>query len=540
MSDFDRHQEIRRLLKHAWPPFFGGFGRLTEIQLETIPRIMEGSNVVVSAPTASGKTEAVVAPVVERLMQERWSGLSVLYIIPTRALGNDIFARLEYSLIRMGITLNLKHGDRPSLPEKKNLPNILITTPESLDSIICRRTDVLADVRTVILDELHLVDGTYRGDQLRILLRRLKAVASNPDFSIHALSATLSDPTDVSSRYGTGFQVVTAKGHRTMDLTTIRSLAELSELARKRGFKKILCFCNKREAVEATADELGKLFAPYPVVPHYGKLGLSLRNEAEKVMQESPVAVCVATSTLEIGIDIGDIDLVFLAETPWSLSAFVQRIGRGKRRADMIDVAVLVQTEEEAAMIKNMVDSVEKGQLESQDYQPDLSVAVQQVFSYLYQHKDGASDQDILDLLSPLSSEDECLMILDHLEQEGWLEFRDDTCLATTKLTDRGDKGHIHSNIPTVNELRVVDIDSGKEIGHISRRFSNSFVLGHKTWQVVGADDKSVKVRRFEGKAKPARFRSSRELGAYASYLPEELRPASDGTLGDSCLEVEV
>jgi len=501
---------------------------------------MEGSNVVVSAPTASGKTEAVVAPVVERLMQERWSGLSVLYIIPTRALGNDMFERLEYRLIRMGITLRLKHGDRPGLPEKKNLPNILITTPESLDSIICRRTEALVNVRTVILDELHLVDGTYRGDQLRILLRRLKAVASNPDFSIHALSATLSDPADVSSRYGTGFQVVTAKGHRTMDLTTVTSFSELSVLARKRRFKKLLCFCNKRKSVEATADELGEFFAPYPVVPHYGKLGPSLRNEAEKVMKESQVAVCVATSTLEIGIDIGDIDLVFLAEIPWSLSAFVQRIGRGKRRGDIINVAVLVQNEEEAAMIKDMVDAVEKGELESQDYQPDLSVAVQQIFSYLYQHKEGASDQDILDLLSPLSSEDECLMILDHLEQEGRLEFRNDKWLATAKLMARGDKGHIHSNIPNTNELLVVDVDSRKQIGKISRRFSNTFVLGHKTWQVVGADDKSVRVRRFEGKAKPARFRSSKEPGAYASYLPEELRPTSDVTLGDSCLEVEV
>ena len=526
--EYERHQQIRRLLRNAWTPFFAGFGRLTQIQLETIPRIMEGSNVVVSAPTASGKTEAAVAPVAELLVRERWPSLSVLYIIPTRALGNDMCSRLEGSLLKMGISVRLKHGDRPYVPEKRNLPNFLITTPESLDSMLCRRTEVLEDVRTVILDELHLLDHTYRGDQLRILLRRLKGVASDPAFFVHILSATLSEPEKVAQRYGTGFTVVKAQGQRTMDLTIVRSPEEVLELSRDRGFKKILCFCNKREEVEAVAIDLSKLWAPYPVVAHHGSLGTSVRKEAERVMKESPVAVCVATSTLEIGIDIGDIDLVLLAEVPWSLSSFVQRIGRGKRRANIINVAALVATEGEATFVERMAQEVEEGRIEPESYHPDVSVAVQQIFSYLYQHKSGASEDEILDLITPLCDKAEGSMILDHLLETDWIEFHRGKWSASTKLMDRGEKGHIHSNIPSPEMLSVYDVDMGNEIGQISKSCAETFVLGHRRWKVVGRDEKTVKVRRLKEEAKPAKFRSSREEGAYEYFLPEELRSISD------------
>jgi hypothetical protein len=194
-----------------------------------------------------------------------------------------------------------------------------------------------------------------------------------------------------------------------------------------------------------------------------------------------------------------------------------------------------VESKEEAAIVQNMMFAVEEGQLESQIYVPDISVAAQQIFSYLYQHKEGASDTEILDLVSPLCCEGDGLMMLDYLEQKGWLAFHRDKWTASTKLMDRGEKGHIHSNIPTSLTLRVVDVDSGKEIGQISRRFSNVFVLGHRQWQVVSTGDKSVKVRRFKGEARPAKFKSTREMGAYAFFLPKELRPMPDSILGDLC-----
>jgi len=312
---------IRRRLKHSWIPFFTRFGKLTPVQVQTIPKVLDGANVVVASPTASGKTEAVVAPVAERFVSNQWEGMAVVYIVPTRALANDTLARIEGPLRDMGITTDLKHGDKPRLP--KCLPDCLITTPESLDSLICRRPEVFAELRVIILDEIHLLDNTYRGDQLRLLLWRLRRLASDPEFSVHLLSATLSDPYEIAQRYVRDFEIVSVVGQREIDYHLLPSHQDIYCLARERKWKKLLCFCNRRDSVETVATELARLWHPYPVVAHHGSLNHQVREEAETVMKEANVAVCVATSTLEIGVDIGDIDLIVLAEVPWSISVLL-------------------------------------------------------------------------------------------------------------------------------------------------------------------------------------------------------------------------
>lgn len=206
---------VRRRLRRAWAPFFTRYGRLTPIQAEAIPRILNGANVVLVSSTASGKTEAVIAPVAERFVAEHWDGLCVLYVVPTRALANEALARIEGPLGDMRISAALKHGDRPYLP--KRLPGLLITTPESLDSLICRYPDVFDKLRTVILDEIHLLDNTYRGDQLRILLPRLKGLTSIDSLSVHLLSATLSQPLEIAQRYTTKPEIVVVRGRRQID-----------------------------------------------------------------------------------------------------------------------------------------------------------------------------------------------------------------------------------------------------------------------------------------------------------------------------------
>jgi len=519
---------IRRRLKHAWTPFFTRFGRLTPVQVETIPRVLRGANVIVTSPTATGKTEAVVAPVAERFLSEHWEGLAVLYIVPTRALANDTLARIEGPLHDMGITTALKHGDRPYL-STKNLPNFLITTPESLDSLICRHSDVFSTLRTVILDEIHLLDNTYRGDQLRILLWRLKNLVTSPDFSIHLLSATLSEPFLLAQRYVDEFEVIEVDEERRIDYNILSSLEEMYFLVKKRGWRKLLCFCNMRESVERVSAELAQLWHPYPVVVHHGSLSRWVREEAERVMKEANVAICVATSTLEIGIDIGDIDLVVLAEVPWSISSLLQRIGRGNRREDLIHTVAIVSTEEEKSLMEKMFKVAASGALPMKPYEPDKSVAIQQVFSYLYQSPQGADEVTLLKLLSPLCSKSEVKSILGYLRTEGWLEYRTQRWFASTKLMDWGERGRIHSNIPSDKNYRVIDVDSGKEIGIIKGMFDKVFSLAGRVWREVSTDVNVVKVRRFKGEASPVLFMRRKNVGSFCCLLPPELR---DGTGG--------
>jgi ATP-dependent Lhr-like helicase len=525
MMDLEKISGIRRRLKHAWGPFFSRFGRLLPIQVETIPKILDGANVVVASPTASGKTEAVVAPVAERFIREQWQGLAVLYVVPTRALANDTLARIEGPLGDMGIKTALKHGDKPYLPSD-NLPNLLITTPESLDSLICRRSRIFGTLRTVILDEIHLLDNTYRGDQLRLLLWRLQELATENTLSVHLLSATLAFPHYVAERYVRNFEVVKVSGQRDIDYRLLSSLEEVVCLARREGRKKIICFCNLRESCEQIAPELTKLWHPYPVVVHHGSLDRQVREEAEEVMKEADVAMCVATSTLEVGIDIGDVDLVVLVEPPWSVSSLLQRIGRGNRREDVIRVVAIFKSAEEKALLKEMFKIAASGALPEEPYVPDPSVAIQQTFSLLYQNSQGMPEPVLLKFISPLCSQNDGKLILQHLQRNEWIERTAEGWRATTRLMDLGEKGWIHSNIPDSQTYVVKDVASGKEIGRISGVFDEVFVLAGKIWRVVSVEDDTIKVRPFQGEnLQHALFHRHRNKGAFHWLLPKDLKP---------------
>ncbi|MCM8807991.1 MAG: DEAD/DEAH box helicase [Candidatus Omnitrophica bacterium] len=516
-------ETIRNRLKFAWMPFFTRFGKLTPVQEKTIPKILDGFNVVVVSPTASGKTEAVVAPVAERLKSENWHNLSVLFVSPTRALANDMLTRIEGPLQYMNIKIKLKHGDKPYFSSK--LPNWLITTPESLDSLICRKPEVFTNLRTVILDEIHLLDNTYRGDQLRLLLYRLRELVFNRTFNIHLLSATLSEPKEVAQRYVNEFEMVIVPGQREIDYYIVDSHEEVYNLAKQNGWKKILYFCNKRETVEEIANFLGKLWPPcFIIVAHHGSLSSRERKEAEIVMKERKMAICVATSTLEVGIDIGDIELVVLAEPPYSISSLLQRIGRGNRRDDIIHAIAIAKSDEERKMLEAMFQMTISGELPRKPYIPDLSVAIQQIFSYLYQHREGVAEEKLFSLLSPICASNEIEVILEHLNKKEFIMKVTGYWFATTKLMDLGEKGLIHSNIPDTATYRVIDIDSGKEIGKIAGIFDEVFVLAQRAWRVVEVKGNEIKVQRFKGKAFAPYFKPHYNIGAFYHFLPPRLK----------------
>lgn len=514
---------VRQRLRYTWRPFFSRYGRLSPIQIQTIPQILDGVNVVASAPTASGKTEAVVAPVAERCMVERWKGLSTIYIVPTRALANDTLVRIQGPLEDMGLATALKHGDQQQLPS--TIPNWLITTPESLDSLLCRQTQLFPSLRTIILDEIHLLDNTYRGDQLRLLIWRLKKLVTAKPLAIHLLSATLPDPSAVANRYTTDFELVSVSGQRQTDYHLLDSHTQIRQLVRDRKWKKVLYFCNRRESVEKIAAELSDLWKPYPVVAHHGSLGRKVREEAEQVMKENPVAICVATSTLEIGIDIGDIDLVVLAEPPWSISSLLQRIGRGNRRSDRVQAAAIAKTGAEKLLLQSMFVAAAEGILFSEPYVADLSVAVQQTFSYVFQQRSsGVPHKELIAFLSELCSEQEAQQIIKYLNEQDWIQRAGNNWHPTIQLMDKAERGHIHSNIPDQGTYRVIDIESGQEIGTVSGVFDDVFLLARQAWKVVSIQHSIIRAKRFQGQVSSAIFSRHRGNGMFHYLLPSNLR----------------
>lgn len=527
MFDKQKVFEIRRQLRYTWSPFFSRFGRLTEIQVKAIPKILAGCNIVSAAPTASGKTESVVAPVAELAMAQKWQGLSVLYIVPTRALANDSLARIEGPLSALNLSVILKHGDKSSLPKK--VPNWLITTPESLDSLLCRKIDLLRNLQVIIIDEIHLIDNTYRGDQMRILLARLNQVSKNAPLSIHLLSATLPDPATVAQRYITPCEIVNVEGQRAIESYILESHQDIFNLARKNHWNKVLYFCNSRASVEETAKTIKKFWKPYPVVSHHGSLDRSIREDTEMVMKQNKVAACVATSTLEIGIDIGDIDLVILAEPPHSRSAMLQRVGRGNRRSGKIQVAALANGEPEKQMLEWLLSRADLP-LELIDYYPDYSVVVQQIFSYLFQNQQGVTYSEIYSLLRFFCGDEVNADIINYLVDSKKVNYERKKLYLTETIMNMTVRGQIHCNIPSGLVLQVIDITTGQKIGKIFESVDDIFTLGGRNWKILSSNPFVVKVKPYYGQCTPPKFNDPlnnsyfRNIGYFNSFLPEKYR----------------
>src|ERR671932_83865 len=315
---------------------------------------LDGQNVIVCAATASGKTEAIMAPLIEpqcpsALRDTPVGGPRILYLTPTRALVGDLSARLTPPLRSLGISLGIKTHDVSTFRAARPA-EVLITTPESADSLLASDPKLLANVRAIVVDEVHLFDGTPRGDQVRVILNRIRRIrdyasaqGDAPDASIQyaALSATVAHPESVAARYFADAQVILVPGARKIDTEKIPlspdngdELIAYLHTFRARGWRKALVFCNSRAEVEAYAAAV-RAGSPFgsAVYVHYSNIEAGRRREIEQQFAQADAAICFATNTLELGIDIGDIDVVMLIGPPGSVGSFVQRIGRGNRRA---------------------------------------------------------------------------------------------------------------------------------------------------------------------------------------------------------------
>lgn len=521
--------ELKRKLKRTWGPFLSRFGKLQPIQREAMPVILEGKNVVLASATASGKTEAAAAPIVEQVLARGASGLQVLYISPTRALVNDLQTRLADPISEVGLSLAVKTGERPQF--KATTPQqILITTPESFDSLLDRHPKVFENLRWVILDELHLLDGTYRGDQLRILLERLRLHKGSAPIQFCALSATLIKPVDVAARYFAEPQPIVVGGPREIQYELL-PLADLPTLHRKfmeRKITKALFFCNTRKHTEKFAERLSEIFPPDRVHVHHGSLTRREREEVERAMREQRWAYCVATMTLELGIDIGDIEIVGLVRPPHSVASLLQRIGRGNRRDNVTVGMGLYLTGVERDAFEYLFELAKSGELADRVYRPYLSVAVQQILSHLFQRRfHGAALDELMLLLKPVCPEaDDLHLIIMHLQDGAFLEVVRGKIYPAQRLLDMAETGHIHSNIEDEVEYLVIDVTRDRQIGHISMLpGGRHLLLAGRVWQIKSIQRNRVYVSPTRRKdVKTLFWPKEHSLGAFFSYLPESLQ----------------
>ena len=388
--------------------FLRRFGVPTEPQEQGWPHILAGRNTLISAPTGSGKTLAAFLACIDRLVRQAERGelrdsTSVIYVSPLKALGNDIQKNLEAPLAEITQLAAERGVDLPSirtavrtgdtLPAErramlKRPPHILVTTPESLYILLTaeKSRELLGEIDTAIVDEIHAVADDKRGSHLSLSLERLEdlvvAKRGRPPVRI-GLSAT-QKPIDLVGRFLVGAgrpePAIVDVGHRRpLDLAVEVPNSELGPVASNemwgevydrlavlaRAHRSTLVFVNTRRLAERVAHHLAERLGEQAVAAHHGSLARKLRLEAERKLKSGEARVLVATASLELGIDIGTVDLVCQIGTPRSIGVALQRIGRsGHWRGAVPKGRLFAQTRDELVECAALVRAIRSGELD--------------------------------------------------------------------------------------------------------------------------------------------------------------------------------
>ncbi|MFE7395996.1 DEAD/DEAH box helicase [Streptomyces sp. NPDC057557] len=332
-----------------------GWRGLRPLQEESIGPVVAGEDAILLAPTAGGKTEAASFPLLSRMTTERWSGTSVLYVCPLKALLNNLLPRLETYTGWLGRTAALWHGDVTAGRRKRILadrPDVLLTTPESLEAmLVSANVDhkaFFSGLQTIVVDEVHAFAGDDRGWHLLAVLERLQKTVGRPVQRI-GLSATVGNPAELlhwlqGSAAGRRSARVVAPhldeprqqgapavpGDIELDYVGSVENAATVIAALHRGEKRLV-FCESRRLVEELGEKL-RLRGVTTFLSH-ASLSVDERRRAEQAFAEARDCVIVSTSTLELGIDVGDLDRVIQLDAPMTVASFLQRLGRTGRRA---------------------------------------------------------------------------------------------------------------------------------------------------------------------------------------------------------------
>jgi len=567
------------------------FACATEPQRLGWPEIQAGHDVLISAPTGSGKTLAAFLIALDDLVQRAQTddlpnSTLVLYVSPLKALSNDVHKNLdvplagiaalarEQSIPMAPIRTAVRTGDTPAWERRrmgKESPHILVTTPESLYILLTaeRSRKMLQSVRTLILDEIHAVADDKRGSHVALSIARLEALVDGPIQKI-GLSATVSPIEEVARFLSPQAHIIQVGHRRAMELgvevprdelgpvASTEMWAEiydrLAELAREH--RTTLVFVNTRRLAERVAHHLGQRLGTNAVLPHHGSLSRKLRLEAEQRLKSGDLRAVVATASLELGIDIGTVDLVCQIGSPRSIGVALQRIGRAGHWVGALPKGRLfATTRDELIECAALVRSIRAGELDRLEIpHAPLDILAQQIVAAAASVAEGWSEDDLFALVRRAWPYRD----LERSEFNSVIDM-----LSEGVATSRGRRAaYLHRDqvnhrvrarrgarlaaitsggaIPETAQYQVIAEPEGAVVGSLDEDFAveslvgDIFLLGTTSWRIRRVEPGRVRVEDAHGAAPSIPFwrgeapGRTRELSEEVSRLREDIAAAND------------
>lgn len=555
-----------------------GFTSPTEPQVQTIPSVMAGEHVLLIAPTGSGKTESVVLPVFHRIMQnkseertEKKRGISVIYITPLRALNRDMLTRLEWWGKELGLKVAVRHGDTTTYERQKQSlepPDFLVTTPETLQIMLTgkRLRNNLKTVTHVIIDEVHELASSKRGAQLSIALERLVEVAG--EFQRLGLSATVGKPDEIAHFLaGTNriakiveisllkrleFNVVCPKPVKE-DHVSSRKLMCTPEMASHlrvisgivEKHKSTLIFVNTRESAEMLGSRfkmLGQLIGV-----HHGSLSKETRIEAETNFKNGSLRGLICTSSMELGIDIGDVDNVIQYMSPREVTRLIQRVGRaGHWVGEKSSGTIITTGADDAAESSAITRRAKSGEIEMIGiHENSTDTLANQICGLVLDFGQIPVDRifSIVTRAYPFRTLNIELLraVIKQIDDTRLIRFEND--MAGKKMRSWQYYYENLSMIPDERRFEIFDIVSGRIVGALDEAFvvdfaeaGAVFITKGEMWRIIEViseksmikvepiSDPGADVPNWVGEEIPVPYAVSREVGAIRKRIMEKIK----------------
>lgn len=536
-----------------------GFTNLTEIQKKASPIILQKKDCLVIAPTGSGKTECSVIPIFSLVKKSKKPGkIKVLYITPLRALNRDVFRRITKYAQYNGLSIEIRHGDTTQTARRKiteNPPDVLITTPETLVILLTqiKMLDALSELEWIVIDEVHELLASERGSQLSLSIERLQ-INSKLYLTKIGLSATVGNFKE-AGKFVVGTkrkcQIIRDISVRNYDVEVKFVNGTISDVADKiiehvlelNLDSPILLFTNTRGEAEFLASIL-KEKSTINIELHHGSLSKEVREDTEITLREGKRGIVVCTSSLELGLDIGSIELVIHYGSPRQVSKLIQRIGRSRHNRDASAKGLIItNNSDDEFEARAILDRVKEGSIEEQKiHDGSLDVLAHHLVGMTMQLGEISVNLalEIINNAYPFRNLqlDDLLGVLDLLDSN-YLIFFDRTKMTFWKK-GRSFKYYFEnlSTIPDILKFKVFDSVGKKIIGTLDQRFvgdfgdsGNIFVLKGSQWRILNVDEKSFSVNvepfrgggitipYWEGESIPVDYNTAKKVGAFRSKV---------------------